>query len=174
MQRRTEKRGPGGLGTDLPAPLRTCIHSCPQVCERSWFLSLFLKNNSFTLFMAVMGLPCCMRASSTCGEWGLLFIAVDDLLFEMASLVSEQALRVHRLRWLCCTGSVVAAHRLSRAASVVAAHGLSRAASVVAAHRLSCSSACGIFPDQGSNPCPLHQQVDSYPLNYQRDPVSNL
>ena len=173
MQRRTEKRGPGGLGTDLPAPLRTCIHSCPQVCERSWFLSLFLKNNSFTLFMAVMGLPCCMRASSTCGEWGLLFIAVDDLLFEMASLVSEQALRVHRLRWLCCTGSVVAAHRLSRAASVVAAHGLSRAASVVAAHglsraasvvaahRLSCSSACGIFPDQGSNPCPLHQQADS-------------
>ena len=24
------------------------------------------------------------------------------------------------------------------------------------AHRLSCSAACGIFPDQGLNPCPLH------------------
>ena len=23
-------------------------------------------------------------------------------------------------------------------------------------HGLSCSAACGIFPDQGSNPCPLH------------------
>ena len=23
-------------------------------------------------------------------------------------------------------------------------------------HGLSCSTACGIFPDQGSNPCPLH------------------
>ena len=29
-------------------------------------------------------------------------------------------------------------------------------ASVVVAHGLSCSTACGIFPDQGSNPCPLH------------------
>ena len=34
-------------------------------------------------------------------------------------------------------------------------------ASVVVAHGLSCSVACGIFPDQGSNPCPLHWQVDS-------------
>ena len=34
-------------------------------------------------------------------------------------------------------------------------------ASVVGAHRLSCSAACGIFLDQGSNLCPLHQQVDS-------------
>ena len=146
---RTGKRGPGGLDTDLPALLRTCIHSCPQVCERSWFLSFFLKNNPFTLFMAVLGLPCCMQASSSCGKWGLLFLAADEHLIEMASLVSEQALWVHGLQWLCCTGSVVAAHRLPRAASVVVVH------------RLSCSSACGIFPDQGSNPCPLHQQVDS-------------
>ena len=87
--------------------------------------------------MAVLGLYCCMQASSSCGKWGLFLIAVDELLIEMASLVSEQALRVHRLRWLCCTGSVAAAHRLSRAASVAAAHRLSRAASVVAAHRLS-------------------------------------
>ena len=28
--------------------------------------------------------------------------------------------------------------------------------SVVVAHGPSCSMACGIFPDQGSNPCPLH------------------
>ena len=32
------------------------------------------------------------------------------------------------------------------------------------AHGLSCSAACGIFPDQGSNPCPLHWQADSQPL----------
>ena len=31
----------------------------------------------------------------------------------------------------------------------------------VAAHGLSCSMACGIFPDQGLNPCPLHWQADS-------------
>ena len=29
------------------------------------------------------------------------------------------------------------------------------------AHGLSCSVACGMFPDQGSNPCPLHWQADS-------------
>ena len=35
------------------------------------------------------------------------------------------------------------------------------AGSVVVAHGLSCSTARGIFPDQGSNPCPLNWQVDS-------------
>ena len=33
--------------------------------------------------------------------------------------------------------------------------------SVVVVHGLSCSGACGIFPDQGSNPCPLRWQPDS-------------
>ena len=32
--------------------------------------------------------------------------------------------------------------------------------SKVVARKLSCCSACGIFPDQGSNPCPLHWQAD--------------
>ena len=34
--------------------------------------------------------------------------------------------------------------------------GSGHAGSVVVAHGPSCSAACGIFPDQGSNPCPLH------------------
>ena len=34
--------------------------------------------------------------------------------------------------------------------------GSRRAGSVAVAHGPSCSAACGIFPDQGSNPCPLH------------------
>ena len=44
------------------------------------------------------------------------------------------------------------------------------AGSVVVAHRPSCSAACGIFPDQGSNPCPLHWQADSQPLRHQGSP----
>ena len=32
---------------------------------------------------------------------------------------------------------------------------------VVVTHGLSCSMACGIFRDQGSNLCPLHWQADS-------------
>ena len=38
--------------------------------------------------------------------------------------------------------------------------------SVVVVYRLSCSKTCGIFPDQGSNPCSLHWQVDSQPLDH--------
>ena len=48
------------------------------------------------------------------------------------------------------------------------------AGSVVVAHGPSCSAACGILPDQGSNPCPLHRQADSQPLRHQGSPVHFL
>ena len=48
--------------------------------------------------------------------------------------------------------------------------GSRRAGSVVGAHGPSCSAACGIFPDQGSNPCPLHWQADCQPLRHQGSP----
>ena len=49
-----------------------------------------------------------------------------------------------------------------------------RAGSVVVAHGPSHSAACGIFPDQGSNPCPLHWQADSQPLHHQVSPELHL
>ena len=48
--------------------------------------------------------------------------------------------------------------------------GSRRAGSVIVAHGPSCSVACGIFPDQGSNPCPLQWQADSQPLRHQGSP----
>ena len=48
--------------------------------------------------------------------------------------------------------------------------GSRRAGSVVVAHGPSCSAACGILPDQGSNPRPLHWQADSQPLRHQGSP----
>ena len=48
--------------------------------------------------------------------------------------------------------------------------GSRHAGSVVVAHGPSCSAACGILPDQGSNPCPLHWQADSQPLRHQGSP----
>ena len=48
------------------------------------------------------------------------------------------------------------------------------AGSVVVAHGPSCSMACGIFPDQGSNLCPLHWQADSQPLRHQGSPSSDF
>ena len=49
--------------------------------------------------------------------------------------------------------------------------GSRRAGSVVVAHGPSCSAACGILPDQGSNLCPLHWQADSQPLRHQGSPT---
>ena len=43
--------------------------------------------------------------------------------------------------------------------SVVAARGLSSTGSVVVVHGLGCSTACGLFSDQGSNLYLLHWQV---------------
>ena len=39
-------------------------------------------------------------------------------------------------------------------------------------HGLSCSLAYAIFPDQGSNPCPLLWQADSQPLDHQGSPTT--
>ena len=50
--------------------------------------------------------------------------------------------------------------------------GSRRAGSAVVAHGPSCSVACGILPDQGSNPCPLHWQAGSQPLRHQGSPSS--
>ena len=52
--------------------------------------------------------------------------------------------------------------------------GSRRTGSIIVAHEPSCSKACGIFPDQGSNPCPLHWQADSQPLSHQGSPVQVL
>ena len=52
--------------------------------------------------------------------------------------------------------------------------GSRRAGSVVVVHRPSHFAACGIFPDQGSNPCPLHWQADSQPLRHQGSPLGRV
>ena len=48
--------------------------------------------------------------------------------------------------------------------------GSRRAGSAVVAHGPSHSTACGILPDQGPNPGPLHWQADSQPLRHQGSP----
>ena len=47
--------------------------------------------------MAVLGLRFCARASSSCGKWGSLFIAVRRPLIIAASLVAENRLQTRRL-----------------------------------------------------------------------------
>ena len=60
------------------------------------------------------------------------------------------------LGFLIVVASLVAKRRLEGTSSVVVVHG-----------GPSCPKACGIFLDQRSNPCLLHWQVGSYPLDHQ-------
>ena len=55
-----------------------------------WAYQLQLKK--IYLFLAMLGLRCCTQAFSSCGEWGLLFVAVHRLLIVVASLVVEHGL----------------------------------------------------------------------------------
>ena len=62
--------------------------------QRNNTISLtFLKFIYFIyLFLAALGLRCSARAFSSCGERGLLFVAVRGLLTAVASLVAEHGL----------------------------------------------------------------------------------
>ena len=51
----------------------------------------FFKNFNL-LFLAALGLHRCARAFSSCGERGLLFVAVRGLLTAVASLGAERGL----------------------------------------------------------------------------------
>ena len=60
------------------------------------FVVIFFFFNTFIyfiyLFLAALGLHCCVRAFSSCSEWGLLLAAVCRLLIAVASLVADHGL----------------------------------------------------------------------------------
>ena len=106
--------------------------------------SLDVNSTAFFL-MAVLDLCCCSWAFSSCGKWGLL---------------SRCGVR-GSLPWFSgCRARALALTGFSSCGS-----GL-----VVVAHGLCCPEVCRIFPDQDSNPRPLHWQVDSLPLSHQGGP----
>ena len=124
-----------------------------------------------------MGSWCCPRASRL--SEGLVWIeplscSLRSLFFFLFKGIPLFLLFIYLFIyfWLCCVFisvrglSLVAAsggHSSSRYAGLsllwpllLRSTGSRRASSVVVAHGPSCSTTCGIFPDQGSNPCPLH------------------
>ena len=57
------------------------------------YIYIYIYINLFIyLFLAALGLCCSTRPFSSCGEHGLLFVAVRGLLIEVASLVAEHGL----------------------------------------------------------------------------------
>ena len=76
-----------GSQRDARPPLPAAIEGCRFLLFIYLFVCLFIF-----LFLAVMGLRCCTRAFSSCGEQGLLFLAVRGLHIAVASLVAEHRL----------------------------------------------------------------------------------
>ena len=123
---------PALAASDRPGSLRP-----PRLCMSSFLLgtgflalrSLCLTDSSLGFFkifflsflLAALVLRCCTRAFSSCGERGLLFVAVHGLLIAVASL---------------CRG----AQALGMRAAVVVACGLSSCGSRALERRL---SSCG-------------------------------
>ena len=122
----------------------------PLIQSSSPALFCFVKLTFFFfVFLVELGLCCSAQAFSSCGERGLL---------------SGRAARAPL--WSCCTCSSCGGFSRGAQARCTAA--------VVVVHGLGCSTACGIFPDQGSNPCLLHWHVDSYPLCHQGSPEIDI
>ena len=71
----------------IEAPIFITAFSLWGIFFKNKFIYLFV-----CLFMAALCLLCCTRAFSSCGERGLLFIAVCRLLIVVASLVVEHGL----------------------------------------------------------------------------------
>ena len=126
--------------------LCTFINELILLCSPSWiqqkqafFLIFFFLNFIATLFIYLF----------------IYFLAVLDLRFVRGlSLVAASG--GHSSSW--CgdrSSSRCAGLSLSRPLPLRGT-GSRRAGSVVVAHGPSRSVACGIFPDQGTNPCPLH------------------
>ena len=64
-------------------------------CFEHLFLFYFFNKLIYVfiyIILAVLGLYCCAQDFSSCGERGLLFVAVRRLLTAVASLVAEHGL----------------------------------------------------------------------------------
>ena len=119
-------------------------------------------------------------------RWWNFIAQIEVFLFSFLNALFTLFIYLFIYFWLCWVFvsvrglSLVAAsggHSSSRCAGLsqsrpllLRSTGSRRAGSVTVAHGPSCSAACGIFPDQGSNPCPLHWQADSQPLCHQGSP----
>ena len=77
-----------------------------------FFFNLFIY--FIYLFLAALALPCCVHAFSSCGQQGLLFVAVHGLLIAVASLVAEHGVQARGSPQLWLAGSRAQAQQLWR------------------------------------------------------------
>ena len=97
--------------------------------EAVW-LFFFLNFIRYLFIWSVVGLPCRMWAFSSCSEWGLFSLRRSGFSLQWLLPLQRTGFRALGLQWLLQPGSVLVVQGLS------------------------CSVACGLFPDQGSNDVP--------------------
>ena len=68
-------------------PLQYC-----KVINLQLIKKIKIKKKDLFIWGALVSLCCCMWAFSSCGQWGLLLVAVPRLLIAVASLVAEHRL----------------------------------------------------------------------------------
>ena len=127
----------------------------------------------------LIGTQKCLRGEPSLNDWMIQGYTVSFFFF-FINLFIYLFLAVLGLRFCArpfSSCSERGGHSSSRCAGLslsrpllLRSTGSRRAGSVVVAHGPGCSATCGIFPDQGSNPCPLHWQADSQPLHHQGSP----
>ena len=140
-------KGGGWLSIYIRTPKCQIVLYVPEeelgVCFITELLFFVFNNFAFCL------LPLCWVFAALLG----LSLVSGDPLYCGASLYCAQA--SHWAGFSCWGAPAV-----GRVAQGLSSHGprLESTGSAVAAHGLSCSAACGIFLDQGSNPRPRHWQ----------------
>lgn len=127
----------------IPSPQPTFCHPSLRLAV-VWSLNSFF-NTVFIYFLGCAGSSWLHGFFSSCSRAGATLwmrcVASSRLWLPLTASTVAGALGLHQL-WL--VGAGAAAPRLWSTGLVVAAHGLS------------CPVVCGIFPNQGSNPCLLH------------------
>ena len=81
----------------IPFPKGSLCYQYAMYSSR--IFSIYIHTYTYTcfffliyLYLAALGLCCCARSFPSCGERGLLFVAVRGLLIVVASLVAEHGL----------------------------------------------------------------------------------
>ena len=135
----------------LALPCTTQINDLLQYFASAFF---FIYNFIY-LFLAVLGLSFCMHTFPQLQQAGVTLCCGS---------------RASHCGGFSCCGAWTLGHM----GSVVVIPRLQSMGSTVVVHRFSCSTACGIFPDQVQNWSLLNWQVNSLQLYHQRSPALAL
>ena len=158
--------------TQSPFPVFGCV---PSKLDYSIFRerALDFSPGIFAHVIEQITFPCSVHSTHLCWAATSLFFKKIFIYLFIYFWLCWVFVSVRGLSLVAASGG----HSSSRCAGLslsrplwLRSTGSRRAGSVVVVHGPSCSAACGIFPDQGSNPCPLHWQADSQPLRHQGSP----